>query len=390
MMFASRLFATAVLIWSAGCAVSEEKQKVLWGGLGLSSAFDAPLAPVASKLLACAAPDNVGLCPIEAFALQTMLDADFDKIELQRGYAESNVSYLFSPIIDAEWVSHVVLAEGDDRYVYQFLILGSALIYEVEAGNSQLLSSVPMSLYATRYFSKPLSTEEQNAIFEEMYLGSETYNGQKGYYNIFYNMAERASSKSDAPLKFPGYVKFTGVGFSDGATSVLAKDFDLDSLTPLMSSWATANLADATDKMIIPSTFGQNQLRLVFRNAEMRLILPEPLYEFDMYVQAVETYRNSNFTCFDVAAYYGVKSFGDMLLDAPIQHGEDSCAFLKSGTANANPIYVANLLSQIQKVMFSFSNDPTDLKDLQRNIVTDKSGVANTIKKIKQDIFYAN
>ncbi|MDC1275558.1 hypothetical protein N8Z32_02045 [Ascidiaceihabitans sp.] len=390
MTFAKRLFATVVLIWSANCAFSEEKQKVLWGGLGLSSAFDAPLAPVASTLLTCVSPDEVGRCPIEVFALEAMLNADFDKVELQRGYAESNVSYLFSPIIDAEWVSHVVLAEGDDRYVYQFLILGSALIYEVESGNSQLLSSVPISLYATRYFSKPLSTEEQNDIFEEMYLGTETYNGQKGFYNIFYNMAEQASSKSDAPLTFPGYVKFTGVGFSDGATSALARDFDLDSLTQLMSSWATANLADATDKMIIPSTFGQNQLRLVFRNAEMRLILPEPLYEFDMYVQAVETYKNSNFTCFDVAAYYGVKNFDDMLLDAPIQHGEDSCAFLKSGTAEANPIYVANLLSQIQKVMFSFSNDPADLNDLQSNILTDKSGVTSSIKKIKQDIFYAN
>ena len=389
-MLKSRLLAAVLLICSASHAAGEEKQKVLWGGLGLSSAFDAPLAPVASKLLTCTAPNDVGLCPIEAFALETMLNADFDKIELQRGYAESNVSYLFSPMIDAEWVSHVVLAEGDDRYVYQFLILGSSLIYEVEAGNSQLLSSVPMSLYATRYFSKPLSTEEQNDIFEAMYLGTEAYNGQKGYYNIFYNMAEQASSKSDAPLKFPGYVKFTGVGFSDESTSVLAKDFDLDNLTPLLASWATANLADATDKMIIPSTFGQNQLRLVFRNAEMRLILPEPLYEFDMYVQAVETYKNSNFTCFDVAAYYGIKSFDDMLLDAPIQHGEDSCAFLKSGTAEANPIYVANLLSQIQKVMFSFSNDPADLNDLQRNIVTDKSGVTSTIKKLKQDIFYAN
>jgi hypothetical protein len=382
--------AALMLIWSASCAMSEGKQRVLWGGVALSSSLDAPLAPVASQLLNCDNPDELGRCPIEAFALDVMLGTNFENIDLQTGYTEDNISYLLSPVIDGEWVSHVQLSEGSERYVYQFLVLGSVLIYEVDAGNSQLLSSAPISVYATRYFSKPLTKQEQSEIFKSMYLGSEAYESKEGYYNIFNNMAEGAASKSDVPLKFSGLVKFTGVGYSDDAAKILSSDFNLDALTPLMASWATANLAASTEEMIIPYTLGQNQLRLVFRNAETTLKLPEPLYEFDMYVQAVDTYKNSNFTCFDVAAYYGVKTFGDMLLDAPIQHGQDSCAFIKSGTADANSIYIANLLSQIQKVMFSFSNDPADLKELQSNIVTKKSDVMNAIKKIKQDIFYAN
>jgi len=381
---------TAVWPSLATTALASERNQVLWGGVGLSSPFDNPLAPVANKLMHCESTDESGRCPIDSYALNVMLDADFEKIELQVAYAEDRINYLLSPVIDAEWVSHVKLAESSEPYVYQFLILGAVLIYEVSAEGSQLLSSVPVSVYATRYFSKPLSLSQRNDIFEQMYLGVDSFNGQEGYYNIFNNLADQAAIHSDAPLKFPGLVKFTGVGYSDDVANTLSNDFDLSAITPVLASWATSNLASATGEMIIPFTLGQNDLRLVFRNAETRLTLPEPIYEFDMYVQAVETYKNSNYTCFDVAAYYGVKTFDDLLLDAPIQHGQDSCAFLQNGTARPNQIYVANLLSQIQKVMFSFSRDATDLNKLQSNIVSEKSMITSTIKKLKQDIFYEN
>jgi hypothetical protein len=107
-----------------------------------------------------------------------------------------------------------------------------------------------------------------------------------------------------------------------------------------------------------------------------------------MHVQALETYKNSQYTCFDVASYFGVKvSGGEMLLDAPIQHGENSCAFLESGSAKESNIYPANIMSQIQQVMFSFSQKTSDMAYIQSHIVGDTNAVLNSIEKVKKEVF---
>lgn len=385
----SFMLALMGLVLSVRAGWADDRVEVIWGGLGVSGLGNRQLVPVASNLIRCSTPNQNSRCPIEEFALKKLQDTDFANIKISNSYAENRINYLVSPVIDAEWVSHVKLAEGDQPFVYQFLILGSLLIYEVSPTESQLLSATPVSVYATRYYANSLSMDGQVSVFEEMYLGNEAYDGREGYYNFFDNLVDEASKLASVPLKFPGYVKFTGVGYSEEASSILSKDFNLDTLSTLFASWATSNLAKATGEPIIPASL-DNKLKLVFRSGESELILPEPMYEFDMYIQALETYKNSNFTCFDVASYYGVKTFEQTLLDAPIQQGGDSCAFLQAGTAEANTIYTANLLSQIQKVMFGFSKDSSDLNDLETHIVADTENVLSAITNIKRDVFDAN
>ena len=371
-------------------AVAGDKQEVIWGGLAMSSHGRSAMAPVAETLLKCSEPSATGSCPIEDLAKKMVLDAKFEKISVKNTYAEDRVSYLISAVIDAEMVSSVVLGEGEERYVYQFLILGSLVVYEVTPQETLLLSSVPISVYADRYFRNKLSQEQKEAVIRSMYLELEAYNGQPGYYNFFSNLIGAAEPVLDRPLKFGSGVQFTKVSFSDVAVEALSRVNDLDTLSNVFAAWATANLAEATGQPIIPSTLGANDLKLVFRDAEMTITLPEALYEFDMHVQALDTYKNSSYTCFDVAAYYGVRVFDDLILDAPIQHGADSCAFLEDGTAVSAEIYPANLLAQIQQVMFGFSPQKDDWEYIKSHTVQDRETVLNGFKKVREDVFNGN
>jgi len=371
-------------------AVAGDKQEVIWGGLAISSHGRSAMAPVAESLLKCSEPSATGSCPIEDLAKKMVLDAKFEKISVKNTYAEDRVSYLISAVIDAEMVSSVVLGEGEERYVYQFLILGSLVVYEVTPQETLLLSSVPISVYADRYFRNKLSQEQKEAVIRSMYLELEAYNGQPGYYNFFSNLIGAAEPVLDRPLKFGSGVQFTKVSFSDVAVEALSRVNDLDTLSNVFAAWATANLAEATGQPIIPSTLGANDLKLVFRDAEMTITLPEALYEFDMHVQALDTYKNSSYTCFDVAAYYGVRVFDDLILDAPIQHGADSCAFLEDGTAVSAEIYPANLLAQIQQVMFGFSPQKDDWEYIKSHTVQDRETVLNGFKKVREEVFNGN
>ena len=76
-----------------------------------------------------------------------------------------------------------------------------------------------------------------------------------------------------------------------------------------------------------------------------------------------------------------------MLLDAPIQHGEDSCAFLESGSAKASNIYPANIMAQIQQVMFGFSQDTLDMTYIKSHIVGDTKNVLDSLEKVKEEVF---
>lgn len=370
--------------------LAEDKPQVIWGGIAISSHGASAMAPVAEALLNCDNPSATGSCPIEDFAKEMVLGAKFEKISVKNTYAEDRVNYLISAVIDAEKISSVVLGEGDEPYVYQFLVLGSLVVYEVAPQETTLLSSVPISVYADRYFRNRLSQEQQSDIMQSMYLDLETYKGQVGYYNFFSNLVSAAVPVLERPLKFGSGVQFTKVGFNDVAADMLSSANSLDKLSTLFAAWATANLAEASGQPIIPSTLGENNLKLVFRDAETTIVLPEPLYEFDMHVQALDTYKNSSYTCFDVAAYYGVKVFGEMVLDAPLQHGSDSCAFLESGSAVSAEIYPANLLAQIQQVMFGFSPRSDDWKYIQSHIVQDRDTVLNGFKKVREEVFNGN
>ena len=390
----ARFFSLSLLFLMLGVlgepAVAEDKQEVIWGGLAMSSHGRSAMAPVAESLLKCSEPSATGSCPIEDLAKKMVLDAKFEKISVKNTYAEDRVSYLISAVIDAEMVSSVVLGEGEERYVYQFLILGSLVVYEVTPQETLLLSSVPISVYADRYFRNKLSQEQKEAVIRSMYLELEAYNGQPGYYNFFSNLIGAAEPVLDRPLKFGSGVQFTKVSFSDVAVEALSRVNDLDTLSNVFAAWATANLAEATGQPIIPSTLGANDLKLVFRDAEMTITLPEALYEFDMHVQALDTYKNSSYTCFDVAAYYGVRVFDDLILDAPIQHGADSCAFLEDGTAVSAEIYPANLLAQIQQVMFGFSPQKDDWEYIKSHTVQDRKTVLNGFKKVREEVFNGN
>jgi len=390
----ARFFSLSLLFLMLGVlgepAVAGDKQEVIWGGLAMSSHGRSAMAPVAETLLKCSEPSATGSCPIEDLAKKMVLDAKFEKISVKNTYAEDRVSYLISAVIDAEMVSSVVLGEGEERYVYQFLILGSLVVYEVTPQETLLLSSVPISVYADRYFRNKLSQEQKEAVIRSMYLELEAYNGQPGYYNFFSNLIGAAEPVLDRPLKFGSGVQFTKVSFSDAAVEALSRVNDLDTLSNVFAAWATANLAEATGQPIIPSTLGANDLKLVFRDAEMTITLPEALYEFDMHVQALDTYKNSSYTCFDVAAYYGVRVFDDLILDAPIQHGADSCAFLEDGTAVSAEIYPANLLAQIQQVMFGFSPQKDDWEYIKSHTVQDRETVLNGFKKVREDVFNAD
>ena len=390
----ARFFSLSLLFLMLGVlgepAVAGDKQEVIWGGLAMSSHGRSAMAPVAESLLKCSEPSATGSCPIEDLAKKMVLDAKFEKISVKNTYAEDRVSYLISAVIDAEMVSSVVLGEGEERYVYQFLILGSLVVYEVTPQETLLLSSVPISVYADRYFRNKLSQEQKEAVIRSMYLELEAYNGQPGYYNFFSNLIGAAEPVLDRPLKFGSGVQFTKVSFSDVAVEALSRVNDLDTLSNVFAAWATANLAEATGQPIIPSTLGANDLKLVFRDAEMTITLPEALYEFDMHVQALDTYKNSSYTCFDVAAYYGVRVFDDLILDAPIQHGADSCAFLEDGTAVSAEIYPANLLAQIQQVMFGFSPQKDDWEYIKSHTVQDRETVLNGFKKVREDVFNAD
>ena len=371
-------------------ASSEEKPEVIWGGVAISSFGKAAMAPVAEALLNCSNPSSTGVCPIEEMAKRLVLDAKFEKISVTNDYAEDRVNYLISVVIDAEKVSSVVLGKGDEPFVYQFLILGSLVVYEVTPQETTLLSSVPISVYADRYYQSDLSIKQQSEVIQGMYLELESYKGNVGYYNFFHNLVEDAVPIIDRPLKFGSGVKFTNVGFNDDVAATLSTSNNLEKLSNLFAVWATATLAEATRQPIIPATLGANDLKLVFRDAETLLLLPEPLYEFDMYVQAVDTYQNASYTCFDVAAYYGVKVFGEIVLDAPIQHGEDSCAFLESGSAEPDEIYPANLLAQIQQVMFGFSSLSSDRQYIKSHIVQDRDMVLSGFRKIREEVFSEN
>ena len=390
----ARFFSLSLLFLMLGVlgepAVAGDKQEVIWGGLAMSSHGRSAMAPVAETLLKCSEPSATGSCPIEDLAKKMVLDAKFEKISVKNTYAEDRVSYLISAVIDAEMVSSVVLGEGEERYVYQFLILGSLVVYEVTPQETLLLSSVPISVYADRYFRNKLSQEQKEAVIRSMYLELEAYNGQPGYYNFFSNLIGAAEPVLDRPLKFGSGVQFTKVSFSDVAVEALSRVNDLDTLSNVFAAWATANLAEATGQPIIPSTLGANDLKLVFRDAEMTITLPEALYEFDMHVQALDTYKNSSYTCFDVAAYYGVRVFDDLILDAPIQHGADSCAFLEDGTAVSAEIYPANLLAQIQQVMFGFSPQKDDWEYIKSHTVQDRETVLNGFKKVREEVFNGN
>ena len=381
------VFTALSFIFYSVPATSDEKPEVVWGGVAISSFGNSAMAPVAEALLNCTNPSATGSCAIEDMAKRMVLDADFEKISVKNTYAEDRVNYLISVVIDAEKVTSVVLGEGDEPYVYQFLILGSLVVYEVSPEETTLLSSVPISVYADRYYRNRLSQTQQADVIKGMYLELESYNGQVGYYNFFSNLINAAEPLIDRPLKFGSGVKFTQVGFNEDAANVLSSANNLDNLSKLLAVWATANLAEATGQPIIPATLGANDLKLVFRDAETSLILPEPLYEFDMYIQAVDTYKNASYTCFDVAAYYGVKVFGEMALDAPIQHGDESCAFLESGTAVAAEIYPANLLVQVQQVMFGFSPRSDDRQYIRSHIVQDRQTVLNGFKNIREEVF---
>jgi len=380
-------YAALICIFIGLPATSQERPEVVWGGLAISSFGNSAMAPVAQALLNCSNPSVSGSCAIEDMAKEMVLDADFEKISVKNAYAEDRVNYLISIVIDAEKVTSVVLGEGDEPYVYQFLILGSLVVYEVSPEETTLLSSVPISVYTDRYYRNRLSQAQQADVIQSMYLEQESYKGQIGYYNFFSNLISAAEPVIDRPLKFGSGVKFTQVGFNDDAAKALSKANNLDHLSNLLAVWATANLAEATGQPIIPATLGANDLKLVFRDAEITLILPDPLYEFDMYVQAVDTYKNASYTCFDVAAYYGVKVFGEMALDAPIQHGDESCAFLESGTAVPAEIYPANLLVQVQQVMFGFSPSSDDRQYIRSHIVQDRESVLTGFKNIREEVF---
>jgi RNase P/RNase MRP subunit p29 len=258
----------------------------------------------------------------------------------------------------------------------------------VSPSETQLLFSVPMTVYADRYYSRHLSEQQEADVFKDMYLNADAYKGEVGYYNFFHNLVNEAKAVLDRPMKWPNNVQFTGVSYSSDAESALAGEVELTQLSKLFATWATANLAEATGEPIIPASMGENKLTLVMRDASRQIVLPKPYYEFDMHVQALETYKNSQYTCFDVASYFGVKvSGGEMLLDAPIQHGENSCAFLESGSAKESNIYPANIMSQIQQVMFSFSQKTSDMAYIQSHIVGDTNAVLNSIEKVKKEVF---
>lgn len=379
-----------VLVMICSAASSAEKLPVVWGGVAISTFGKDTLAPVAQRLLNCDSPSPTNTCPIDDFAKKIVLETPFDKVEVVNTYADDRVSYLVSPVIDAEWVSRVKLSEGVDRYVYQFLIIGSLVVYEVSPAETSLLSSVPVSIYADFYFSQPLTLAQEEKAFEAMYLSMEPYKGQAGYYNFFNNLVSEAKPILDRPLKFSSSSQFTKVGYSDDVVPVLKANNDLNALSRLFAAWATVNLAQATGEPIIPATLGKNDLKLVFRDASRTLILPKPMYEFDMYVQGVGTYKNAKYTCFNVGAYYGVKAFDEMLVDAPVEHGDSSCAFLEAGSADPGNIYPANLLAQIQQVMFGFSSNPEDRKYLSSHISTDRNKVLKSFEKIRKEVFNGN
>jgi len=76
-----------------------------------------------------------------------------------------------------------------------------------------------------------------------------------------------------------------------------------------------------------------------------------------------------------------------MALDAPIQHGDESCAFLESGTAVPAEIYPANLLVQVQQVMFGFSPSSDDRQYIRSHIVQDRESVLTGFKNIREEVF---
>jgi hypothetical protein len=369
-------------------SASDVRPEVIWGGLGISSSGETTLAPIARSLLSCTEVNETGNCPIEEFAKSLILETDFDKVNVVQKYSDSNLSYLASPIVDVEWVNRVELEEGSEPFVYQFIVAGSLIVYEVSPTETQLLFSVPMTVYADRYYSRQLSEQQEADVFNDMYLNADTYKGEVGYYNFFHNLVNEAKAVLDRPMKWPNNVQFTGVSYSSDAELALAGEVELAQLSKLFATWATANLAEATGEPIIPASMGENKLTLVMRDASRQIVLPKPYYEFDMHVQALETYKNSQYTCFDVASYFGVKvSGGEMLLDAPIQHGENSCAFLESGSAKESNIYPANIMSQIQQVMFGFSQNTSDMAYIESHIVGDTNAVLNSIEKVKKEVF---
>ena len=376
-----------VLAHSLSASASDVRPEVIWGGLGISSVGQATLAPVARRLLDCDEVSEAGNCPIEEFVKSLILETDFEKVNVVQKYSDSNISFLVSPVVDVEWVNRVELGEGSEPFVYQFIVAGSLMVYEVSSTETQLLFSVPMTVYADRYYSNQLSDQQEADVFRDMYLNTDAYKGEVGYYNFFHNLVNEAKAVLDRPLKWPSNVQFTGVSYSSDAETALTGEVELAQLSKLFAIWATANLAEATGEPIIPASMGENKLNLVMRDASRQIVLPKPLYEFDIHVQALEVYKNSQYTCFDVASYFGVKAFGEMLLDAPIQHGEDSCAFLESGSAKASNIYPANIMAQIQQVMFGFSQDALDMTYIKSHIVGDAKNVLDSLEKVKEEVF---
>ena len=363
---------------------SSEKKTALWGGLGFSSFSNDTLSPAAEELRVCAVDKQLGTCGgFDIFAASRKIFAEhsFEHLNLEVGLlaADQTIGYFVSPVITTEFV---IKAKAEGQFFYTFLVVGNLLVYEATPTETNYVYSVPYSVQASEYFANELTAREELNYIQEWYRTDRQDD------NFFYQMASNAIKSLEIPLSFGNYVQFTDISFSDSVASILSETASPDSWKKTISAFAEARLAAQTGKPIIPSSLGENQLELFFADGSRKINLPQPMYEFELFVKIFKLQAPSaDWACFNVGTYYSVKAFEDTLLNVPIVHGEDSCGYYSAKDADPTMAFPANLFEQIHEVMKAFSSAPGGDNYARTHISKNASENLSAIRSIRESVF---
>ena len=373
-----------LLAFIASSSLANDKPSVTWGGLGFASFGKTSLSPAAEKLRVCAESGDLANCQgadIYMIADEMFETQNFDHIGIEYGYIEAaqRIGYVVSPIINSEFV---LRGKVNGQYFYTFLVLGNLMLYEVEPDKTTFLSSVPFGMQIDEYFPKKLSEGQELAYLENWY----TARNKKD--NFFAQMAMFASDKIKRPLSFSNGVKFTNIEFSDSVSEILKATSDLDSWRRVIAAFAEARLAANTGRSVIPSSVDGANLELLFKDGSRKINLPPALFDFEIFAAVFDrTAQGSEWTCFNVGARYIVKSFGEELVNAPMVHGEDSCANLPAANADPLVFFPANLFEQINSVMEAFSAQKGADNYVRAHAMSDHEGIAAAIASVRKQAF---
>lgn len=366
----------------AGVASAETAETdLLWGGLAFSSSGESSLSPAAEELRVCAVSKECLEEDIFAKARDVFLSTSFKNVSIVRSTLAYNqrIGYVASPVVNSEFV---VRGKSSGEYFYSFIILGNLIVYEVSPNDTSYIYSLPFGVQVDEFFDYKLTSAEEVAYLQNWYLTKDTER------NFFNQLASHAEQRLYVPVEFSNDIKFTKIGFSDQVANVLEATAPLSSWKQTISSYAEARLAAQTGKPLIPSSLGESRLDLIFEDGSREVRLREPVYEFEIYVSVFDKQMpSSGWTCFNVGAFYTIESFGEILFDAAVVHGEESCAYLDAGAADPTSFFPANLFEQTDSVMMGFNSKKGSESYLKNHVQGDVQKVITDLRNFRAEVF---